>query len=109
MTNAAKGSILKLMGSVLGAQFAGASWDGWRVILKAMFALPLEDGELETFEKLTSRTSAPTEAAREVWAICGRRAGKSIMSALVAVYLTTCRQYKDARARRAWSVYGDRR
>ena len=94
MTSPAKGSILKLMGSVLGAQFAGASWDGWRVILKAMFALPFEDGELETFEKLTGRTSAPTEAAREVWAICGRRAGKSRMSALVAVYLTTCRQYK---------------
>ena len=95
MTNAAKGSILKLMGTVLGAQFAGGSWDGWRVILKAMFALPLEDGELETFEALTGRTAAPTKVAREVWAICGRRAGKSIMSALVAVYLTTCREYKD--------------
>ena len=83
MTNAAKGSILKLMGTVLGAQFAGGSWDGWRVILKAMFALPLEDGELETFEALTGRTAAPTKVAREVWAICGRRAGKSIMSALV--------------------------
>ena len=95
MTDPAKFSILKLMSKVLGAQFAGASWDGWRVILKAMFALPFEDGELETFEALTGRTSAPTEAAREVWAICGRRAGKSIMSALVAVYLTTCREYKD--------------
>ena len=59
MTNAAKGSILKLMGSVLGAQFAGASWDGWRVILKAMFALPFEDGELETFEKLTAARPRP--------------------------------------------------
>ena len=46
MTDAAKGSILKLMSKVLGAQFAGSSWDGWRVILKAMFALPFEDGEL---------------------------------------------------------------
>ena len=77
MTSPAKVSILKLMGKVLDKQFAGESWDGWRVILKAMFALPFEDGELETFEKLTGRTSAPTEAAREVWAICGRRAGKS--------------------------------
>ena len=95
MTNP-KGSILKLMGTVLGGQFAGESWGGWRVILKAMFALPFEDGEeLETFEALTGRKVAPTKVAREVWAICGRRAGKSIIAALVAVYLTTCREYRD--------------
>ncbi len=88
-------SIIALMDKVLGDQFSGKSWNGWRVILKAMFALPLSAKELEAFEELTGRTSAPTEAAREVWAICGRRAGKSIMSALVAVYLTTCREYKD--------------
>ena len=64
-----------------------------------MFALPFEDGEeLETFEALTGRKVAPTKVAREVWAICGRRAGKSIIAALVAVYLTTCREYRGVLA-----------
>ena len=73
-------SILTLMSKVLGNQFAGETWDGWRVLLKAMFALPLTDAELEAFEELTGRT-APTVPAREVWAIV---AGKSIIAALVA-------------------------
>ena len=90
-------SILTLMSKVLGNQFAGETWDGWRVLLKAMFALPLTDAELEAFEELTGRSTAPTVPAREVWAIAGRRGGKSIIAALVAVYLTTCRTYKLAR------------
>ena len=51
-----------------------------------------------TFEELTGRSQTPTTVAREVWAIVGRRGGKSIIAALVAVYLTTCRTYKLARA-----------
>jgi hypothetical protein len=50
-----------------------------------------------TFEELTGRSQAPTTVAHEVWAIVGRRGGKSIIAALVAVYLTTCRTYKLAR------------
>ena len=90
-------SILTLMSKVLGNQFAGETWDGWRVLLKAMFALDLTDAELERFEELTGRATAPTVLAREVWAIVGRRGGKSIIAALVAVYLTTCRTYTLAR------------
>ena len=77
-------------------EFASDTWRGWRVLLKAMFAQPLDAGELEIFEQLTGRATAPTEVAREVWAIVGRRGGKSIIAALVAVYLTTCRTYKLA-------------
>jgi len=89
-------TIINLMDKVLGNQFAGKTWDGWRVLLKGMFALGMTDEELEAFEKLTGRSSAPTVPAREVWAIVGRRGGKSIIAALVAVYLTTCRAYKLA-------------
>ncbi len=90
-------SILTLMSKVLGNQFAGETWNGWRVLLKAMFALDLTDAERERFEELTGRATAPAVPAREVWAIVGRRGGKSIIAALVAVYLTTCRTYKLAR------------
>ena len=90
-------SILTLMSKVLGPQFAGETWDAWRVLLRAMFALELTDEELEVFEELTGRSSAPTVTARDVWAIVGRRGGKSIIAAVVAVFLTTCKSYKLAR------------
>ncbi len=52
--------------------------------------------ELEVFAGLTGRETAQDAPSREVWAICGRRAGKSFIAALVAVFLTTCRSYKLA-------------
>ena len=84
--------ILRLM-ALCGPHFAGATWDPWRVVLRALFGLSLSAGELETYRALTGRTEAPTAPARELWAICGRRAGKSIIAALVAVYCATCRTY----------------
>jgi len=81
------------MDRVLEGRFSGPSWAGWRVLLKAAFALPLTKAELQVFEELTGRTEAPADQAREVWAVVGRRGGKSIVSALVAVFLTTCRTY----------------
>lgn len=84
--------ILRLM-ALCGAHFAGASWDGWRVVLRALFGLPLDAEARATYRTLTGRTEAPTTPARELWCVCGRRAGKSIIAALIAVYLTTCRTY----------------
>jgi len=86
-------SIVTLMDRVLGGRFSGPSWAAWRVLLKAIFALPLSKVELETFARLTGRDSAPTAVSREVWAVVGRRGGKSVVAALVAVFLTTCRSY----------------
>lgn len=87
--------ILRLM-ALCGAHFAGASWDAWRVVLRALFGLPLDAEALATYRALTGRTEAPTEPARELWCVCGRRAGKSIIAALVVVYLATCRTYRLA-------------
>src|SRR4051812_21533791 len=83
--------ILRLM--ALTGAFEGASWDTWRVVLRALFALPLTGAELETYRALTGRTSAPTQPASELWAVCGRRAGKSRIAALVATFCATCRTY----------------
>ncbi len=42
----------------------------------------------------TGRETWPTEPAREFWALCGRRAGKSLVMALVAVFLAAFRRYQ---------------
>ena len=75
-------------------QFDAPSFDAWWALLKAAFGLPLSESELATYKLLTGRTT-PTKA-RELWWISGRRAGKSIIAALVSVYLATTRTYKLA-------------
>ncbi len=93
------GTIVALARRVLRQVFGPASWDRWIVLLTATFGLPLSDAELAVFEQLTGRTYAPSSAGlriREAWFIIGRRAGKSMIAALVAVYLTCCREYELA-------------
>ncbi|MFN8096220.1 MAG: hypothetical protein U0599_29075 [Vicinamibacteria bacterium] len=76
--------------------FAGPSWDAWRTILRATFALPMDAEQLATFQALTGRTEAPTQPAKEAWVIAGRRSGKSITAALVATYIATTRTFRLA-------------
>ena len=91
-----KPTIIALMNRVLGRTFKASSWDTWRAVLKAVFALPLTDTELAIYRELTGRQHPPTEPVREVWLLLGRRSGKSIMAAVIAVYCTCVRQYTVA-------------
>jgi hypothetical protein len=45
------------------------------------------------YQAHTGRQAPPATPAREAWAICGRRAGKSRIAALVAVYLACFRDH----------------
>ena len=69
------------------------SWATWFVVLKAIFGLPLTELELRVFTELTGRTVAPTAPAQECWLIMGRRAGKSFIVSLIAVYLAAFKDY----------------
>ena len=84
------GTVLDAMNH-FGDQFAGESWDTWRIFLKALFGLSMTAEELAVYQRHTERQAAPAAAAREAWLIVGRRGGKSRVAALVAVYLA-CRQ-----------------
>jgi hypothetical protein len=63
-----------------------ASWCAWRSLLKAIYALPMSPDELATYQTCTGRTTAPTAQAKEVWACIGRRGGKSLSLAAIAVF-----------------------
>jgi hypothetical protein len=65
--------------------FAGASWDGWKTILKAAFALPMSDAEREFFRSIAER-DPPTSRVREMWVIAGRRAGKDSIASVIAAH-----------------------
>jgi hypothetical protein len=78
------------------ALLPGRTWEAWLAILTATFGLPLSDAELQLFATMTGRTCAPSSTStriRELWCIIGRRAGKSRIAALIAIYLTCCREY----------------
>lgn len=71
--------------------FRSDSWDAWKAFLCALFALPMTSAQFEIFKSCTGRSKAPTEPFSEVWVCCGRRAGKSLVAALLAVYFACFR------------------
>jgi hypothetical protein len=64
-----------------------ATWAAWFVFLRALFGLPLAARELALFRECTGRETPPTAPHSEAWLVCGRRAGKSFILSLCAVYL----------------------
>ena len=79
---------------LFGPCFKDGTWDSWMVFLSALFGLPLEKGKVPIFRRQTGRQTAPRKPAREGWVIAGRRAGKSLIAALVAVFLSCFRDYR---------------
>jgi hypothetical protein len=83
----------RLLGAALGDQ---RSWQVWRVVLKAAFGLVLSDDELKTFASVAGSRMPPKKRVRELWAIVGRRGGKSRMAAALAVYFAAFVQHRLA-------------
>jgi hypothetical protein len=73
-----------LLGAALGGR---ASWTTWRVVLKSAFGIALDEDEARTFAAVAGNRHPPAQRVRELWAIIGRRGGKSRIAALIAVYL----------------------
>lgn len=71
------------------------SWQPWLAFLCALFALPMDADQLGIYRECTSRKEAPSQIAREAWLVCGRRAGKSFILALVAVFLAAFFDYRS--------------
>jgi hypothetical protein len=65
--------------------FRGDSWSTWRSVLKASFGLKLTKSERDRFQAVAER-EPPTGRVRELWAICGRRAGKDSVASVIAAH-----------------------
>jgi hypothetical protein len=65
--------------------FPGETWDGWRTVLKAAYALPMTDAEIEFFRTVAKR-DPPKKRVRELWIIAGRRAGKDSVASMIAAH-----------------------
>jgi hypothetical protein len=72
-----------------------STWATWRAFLAALFGLPMTEDQAAAYREHTARTTLPTGSATEAWLICGRRAGKSFILALCAVFLAVFYDYRQ--------------
>ena len=73
--------------ALLGSTLAGASWESWRTLLIAAMGERLLPSERALFTQLTGREREPGDRVEELWAVVGRRGGKSRAMATLAAYL----------------------
>jgi hypothetical protein len=71
------------------------SWKAWHSFLRVLFGLPLSDADRALFHECSGRHDDPNVRFTEAWLICGRRAGKSFMMAVIAVFLACFRDYRQ--------------
>lgn len=71
------------------------TWQAWFAFLCALFALPMSPDQLALYRRCTGRNEPPIAPASEAWLVCGRRAGKSFILALVAVFLACFHDYRQ--------------
>ena len=75
--------------TLFGDTFQPESWDTWRAVLSAAFALPMTREQTATFKRLSGGRQTPTERVRELVVIAGRRSGKNQVAAATVVYQAT--------------------
>lgn len=74
----------QLLGAALGPV---DTFKTWLAVLKAAFGLKLSRSEKRIFEGVAGARGAPRERVRELWAVVGRRGGKSRMAAALATFV----------------------
>jgi hypothetical protein len=80
-------TIIQAMQTIFRANFRDLkTWGNWQVFLKVLFGLPLNEHELPLAGQCTGREEFPTQPFRSCYVPAGRRAGKSLMAAYIAVY-----------------------
>jgi hypothetical protein len=70
------------------------TWYVWFVLFKALFGLHMTEAELAIYQEYTGRQTPPKKPFQEAWIVAGRRAGKSFIAALIAVFLAFLRDYR---------------
>ena len=82
-----------LLGAALGDP---ASWARWMAVLKATFALPMSANDRATFAEIAGGRQPPSRPVRELWAVVGRRSGKTRMAAAIAIHIGAIERHQLA-------------
>jgi hypothetical protein len=76
----------------------GASWRGWRILLIAAAGEELTGDERIEFKRLTARDREPGKLVKELVAIFGRRAGKSLAMPVFDCWVAALCDHRDVLA-----------
>jgi hypothetical protein len=71
-----------------------ASFGPWKALLASVFGLPLDADQSDLYRRCTGRAATPSAPFRSVFMCIGRRGGKSVAMALMAVYLAIFRDWR---------------
>lgn len=83
--------------NLLGAALGDAdSWNVWRSVLRATFGLRLSPDDRERFRSVAGMREPPTRRVDELWAVVGRRSGKTRTASAVACYIGLLEQHQLA-------------
>jgi hypothetical protein len=83
---------------LLGPHFEGQSWDRWRSVLRAAFALPMTDVDKTLFAEVAGDRSPPTHPVRELVCAVGRGGGKDSIASAIATYIASTGDFSRLRA-----------
>jgi hypothetical protein len=87
----------RLLGAALGD---AESWRTWQAVLAAAFGLELNRDERRAFAAVAGSRVPPKKRVRELWAIVGRRGGKSRIAAALACFFACFVPHKLAAGER---------
>jgi hypothetical protein len=65
--------------------YSGASWDGWKSIMRTAYGLEMSDGDRE-FLRMVADRDPPAQRVKELWIAAGRRCGKDSVASLCAAF-----------------------
>jgi hypothetical protein len=72
--------------SLLGPHFSGPSWDRWRAVLRAAYALKLSDRDRTLFDEVSGHRQPPARPVDEMVVVAGRGGGKDEFASGLAAY-----------------------
>jgi hypothetical protein len=83
--------------SYLGRAFDGPSWDRWRAVLRAAFALPMSKRDCELFAEVSGNREPPKRRVKELVCAVGRGGGKDSIAAGLATYIAATSDFSHLR------------
>jgi hypothetical protein len=82
---------------LLRSSFEGPSWDRWRAVLRAAFALPMSDNDRTLFAEVSGNRKPPARPVRELVCGIGRGGGKDSIASALAVFIAVTGDFSRLR------------
>jgi len=79
-------NLIELMDGPFRPWFEGDSWNGWRSVIKAVYASPMSDQDIAFFKSVAGDREPPKKRPRETWIVGGRRLGKDSVASAIAAH-----------------------